>query len=153
MTHFVGLNVLLPCHRRTENSHQSARRRDRKMRVQDRRISAKVAHDTGRHQLVTAICPPGPLFCQAFLNKAFLMRPTATVTIAPVMPPLAALPSAVPMSTPPLAAPPRAGIKLCRIVPPIPPPTAPDIVLRRGLRTIFLKRPPMAFPPTAPPTI
>ena len=60
------------------------------------------------------------------------MRPTATVTIAPVMPPPAALPSAVPMSTPPRAAPPRAGIKLCRIVPPIPPPTAPDIVLSRG---------------------
>jgi hypothetical protein len=34
---------------RAENSHQSTRRRDRKMRgFQERRISAKIVHDTGR---------------------------------------------------------------------------------------------------------
>lgn len=50
----------------------------------------------------------------------------------------------------PLAALPRAGISPERIEPPTPPPAAPAIVLPRGPRLIFFKRPPAAFPPTAP---
>lgn len=90
---------------------------------------------------ITAKFPRTVLLHQAFLNTAFLMRPTATVTIAPVMPPPAKLPSAVAMSNPPLlAAPPRAGIKLCRMDPPIPPPAAPGIVLTRGAEVNILQQ-------------
>ena len=92
-------------------------------------------------QPATASTRRDPPFRQAFLTRAFLIRATATVTIAPVTPPPAALPSAVPISTPLLlAALPRAGIKLCRIVPPRPPPTAPEIVLRRGTQDNILEK-------------
>jgi len=68
------------------------------------------------------------------------------LTIAPVTPPPTKLPAAVAKSNPPpLAAPLSAGIKLCKIVPPIPLPAAPEIVLTRGLRgapTYFAKRRP-----------
>src|SRR5450631_1785282 len=96
----------------------------------------------------------GRRFRQAFLTKAFLMRPTPAVTIAPVMPPPANCPAIAPISKPPalLAALPRAGISPDRIVPPMPPPAAPVIVLTRGLRSIFLRRPPATFPPIAPAT-
>src|SRR5262249_7406500 len=84
---------------------------------------------------------------QAFLNAAFLIRFTTTVTMAPITPPPAKFPSAAPISNPPpAAAPPSAGIKLCRIEPPTPPPMAPEIVLASGLRSIFFKKPPTAFP-------
>jgi hypothetical protein len=53
------------------------------------------------------------LLRQAFLIKAFLMRPTTAVTIPPMMPPPANCPANVPISNPPapLAALLRAGIK------------------------------------------
>jgi len=93
--------------------------------------------------LAVANARQGLLSRQVLLIKAFLMRPTATVMIAPVTPPPAKFPSAAPMSKPPpLAALLRAGIRLCRRDPPIPPPAAPEIVLTRGLRSIFLRKPP-----------
>ena len=74
------------------------------------------------------------------------MRPTTTVDNR-------ARDAAAEMSNPPpLAAPLSAGIKLCKIVPPIPPPAAREIVLTRGLRSMFFKKPPAAFPPIAPAT-
>jgi hypothetical protein len=63
------------------------------------------------------------------------------------------LPGLAPISKPPapLAALPRAGMSPDRIEPPIPPPAAPAMVLPRRPRLMFIKRPPAAFPPTAPP--
>jgi hypothetical protein len=63
------------------------------------------------------------------------------VTIAPVTPPPTKLPAAVAMSNPPpLAAPLSAGIKLCKIDPPIPPPAAPEIVLTEGAKIDVLQK-------------
>jgi hypothetical protein len=59
------------------------------------------------------------------------MRPTTTVDNR-------ARDAAAEMSNPPpLAAPLSAGIKLYKIVPPIPPPAAPEIILTRGLSGEF----------------
>ena len=76
------------------------------------------------------------------------------MTIAPVMPPPAKLPSITPISSSSAAG--RIAERRNQALKDrsaMPPPAAPVIVLARGLRSMFFRSPPAAFPPMAPATI